>query len=101
MDRNDVSVGLDVIAAETVTVSSTAIGITAALLGSPIKTWARLYNRDNDINYTVDGTDPTATTGIPLQAGASVEISGRNNLNRLQMIRASADSAVYVELGRN
>lgn len=54
-----------------------------------------------DINYRSDGIAATAADGLPLKAGESVEIYGKDSIKNLSMIRSGgADATVYVQYYR-
>lgn len=93
---------------ETLTVSSVALGITAAKLvvttarnpteGVSFMEVQRLDEamftvETNPCRFRLDGTDPTAAIGHLLQPGDSVIIAGFSNLSRLRFIRSGAADA--------
>lgn len=66
-----------------------------------VSTAVRAYVIANtqDIVVSWDGTDPTATLGLPLAAGSSLEVYGNVNIQNLKMIRAGiSDATVTVIL---
>ena len=94
---------------EAITVSNTAIGLTAtkvrpsAAANTPAHGGAFevfISVETNAIRYRIDGTDPTASEGHPLAAGDKLTVTGHNNIRRLKMIRQSADAAVKVTFFR-
>jgi hypothetical protein len=92
---------------EAITVSTTAIGGTAAKIqhqvssGSPVgyrATAAILQvTSANPLYLTFDGTTPSATNGINLATGDTMYIYGYQNISSLRMVRNGAsDSAVNI-----
>lgn len=103
--------GMNAVAFETITVSTTAIGITSTLatetptVNAPLDikrgVRAALFSVEtNNIRVRFDGTDPTASVGHLVTAGDFLWVEGHDALLRLRMIRASADAAVSVTLFR-
>jgi hypothetical protein len=103
--------GLTAYAFETITVSTTALGITSTLLtvtptqngAGDLKRHAKralLSIETNSIRIRMDGTDPTAGVGHLLTAGDYFWVTGEDALRKLRMIRASADASVSVTLYR-
>lgn len=93
---------------DTQTISTTALGITAAKLliyqtggfnKRPVK--AFLTVETNSIRVRWDGTDPTASVGHLLTAGSSITLIGEGNVSKLKMIRSSADATVMITLYYN
>lgn len=80
---------------ETITVSVAAIGITEAKrLGN---NHALLTSEDADYRYRLDGTDPTASVGHLVLAGAALVLEGSNELRKFRAIRdAAADITLSV-----
>jgi hypothetical protein len=82
---------------ETITVSTTAIGITAALLTNAKA--AFLTVEGADIRYRIDGTDPTAAVGHLVTDGGNLMLTDKTRaaLTQLRMIRDDAvDATVSV-----
>ncbi len=52
----------------------------------------------NGIAITWEGTDPTATKGLPIAESGSVKIEGNTNVNALKFIRLTDDATVTVIL---
>lgn len=75
---------------ETVTVSTSAIGVTAALLsptsGQPPQR-ALITIATNAIRYRYDGVSPTSTVGHYVVAGGSITVEGWQNIRNLKMIQ--------------
>jgi hypothetical protein len=94
---------------EAITVSTSALGLTA----SKLTAFAAANARDTDQSYVdikrahkvlittetdkvrfrLDGTDPTSATGHELAAGDSLEVAGFSNLSKLRFIRSGAADA--------
>lgn len=89
---------------EKLTVGVAAVGLTAAkrTTNSPVGAkFVTLAVESNAIRYRADGTDPTATDGMPIAAGSTVEIKGKDSISRLKMIRSGgADATVHVHYYR-
>src|SRR3990167_10304574 len=82
---------------ESVTVSSTAIGIasTVSLSGETIRGQRALITcEDAQIRYTTDGTTPTTTVGHLLEAGQSIEVIGYADIDAFQAIRTGGTDGV-------
>lgn len=93
---------------DTQTISTVALGITAAKLkinetGGRFKRAVKAFIsvETNSIRVRWDGTDPTASVGHLLTAGSSLTIIGEGNVTKIKMIRASADAAVMITLYYN
>lgn len=53
----------------------------------------------NGVVVSWNGTDPTTTLGVPLAAGASIEVIGNRNVQNLKFIRSGgSNAAVSVQL---
>lgn len=95
---------------EKITVSTTAIGITASIRTPTEVTAPNFVGFNakaiyvvvtaNDIFWRADGTNPTSSTGIPAYAdsdgSSAFVLYGSTNIKNFRMIRASADASVYV-----
>lgn len=99
---------------ETITVSSSAIGLSATKLAN-VQTGAS-SNREyafssamtrkasgvvievlaNPVYYTFDGSTPSSTNGHTLAAGDTLPVLGYQKCKALRMIRQSSDSTVFV-----
>jgi hypothetical protein len=81
---------------EDITVSSTAIGATAATINSATgkAAYALFTTETNPLRYTVDGTTPTATLGHLVSAGQQIEVCGFVAVSQLRMIRTGSDATV-------
>lgn len=94
--------------AEKLTVSTTALPITATLTTIPQAGGFRkravkvfLTVETNSIRVYWHGSDPTSTDGHLLTSGSSLTIEGEDNVQRLRMIRASADATVQITVYYN
>lgn len=90
----------DAYASETITVSTSAIGPTAANFDVSGQDVDAIYGtvETADIRLRYDGTNPTATVGHLVLAGGSFTIEGASNVRSLKMIRASTaavDASVF------
>ena len=88
-----------VLAYESLTVSTVSIGITAATYQATTGNLlaakrAIIQNRSLDsgaINYRVDGTAPTGSTGTELYPGDSVELDGIGAISQFRAIRKTGE----------
>lgn len=53
---------------------------------------ALLRLEDAKVRYRDDGTSPTASEGMPLEIGDTLEINGETNLEKFEAIRTGASS---------
>lgn len=82
---------------ESITVSSTALGFTAAKItpaGTPPAIYASCTLETNSIRYRSDGLAPSATVGELISAGNRVEVCGQQNIQVVRFIRVSADGTL-------
>lgn len=93
---------------ETITVSSTAIGLTSSLLVVPElnglkKRAVRVFFtvESNSIRLRFDGSDPTASVGHLLIDGDHYTIEGEQNLEKLRFIRVGSDATVQATIFYN
>ncbi len=87
---------LDPFAFESVTVSTTAIGFTAATFDSGGVRPADLAIVDVEsqaVRYRVDGIDPTAAVGHAVLADTSLTVCGIASIRRVKFIRRDATDA--------
>lgn len=76
------------------TVSSTAKGVDEdGQTLDPFTSGLIIYT-SAAIRYTIDGTTPTSSLGIPVAAGSTFLVVGGDNCNNLKMIRTSGDSTI-------
>jgi len=91
---------------KTITVSSTALAISNAgfawTAGNlALADAAVITAHTNPICITWDGTTPTATVGMLIPAGATVNVLGNANVLAIKLIRqSSADAVASVTLER-
>lgn len=91
---------------ETVTVSSTAIGITSTLVTKPSTTegqsrtaeFALVTVETDSIRYRTDGTNPTAAVGHLLVAGDVLQLDNFDDIRRFRAIRVTTDATIQVSL---
>ena len=92
------SQGFMAYAFETITVSSTALGFTAATFdtggGAPLA--ALVTVESQPIRFRADAASPTTTVGHPASAGQMIDVCGEGNVRRFRMIRTGTDSTVTV-----
>ena len=79
---------------ESITVANTAIGFTAAIIGSTtdIVTEVDCTLETAQIRFRVDGTDPTSTEGHILNVGSSIKLTNRAEIAKFKAIRTGAAS---------
>lgn len=95
---------LDTYAYEAITIDATAggIGFTATKLRQQIGTSTQCNKAQEvfitvetaPVNFTTDGTAPTAAVGHLLNAGDSITITGQGNIARFKAFRTTAVSGV-------
>lgn len=81
---------------ETITVSSTAVGISDSTLNPtyrPRRVRCLITSETAQIRWRTDGTAPTSTVGHPLDAPGKLRISGYSDLVRFQAIRTGGSDA--------
>lgn len=91
---------------ESITVSTTAIGITSTLVhqqsaSAPTRDarFAVITVESQPLRYRIDGTNPDASTGHLLAAGDVLTLDNFDDIRRLRMIRSGAsDSTAMVTL---
>lgn len=77
---------------ETVTVGTTAIGVTASS-GDNVAHRAVMTVETAQIRFRYDGTDPTSTVGHLANVGDRLTLEGRANIRRFRAIRTGGTSA--------
>jgi hypothetical protein len=87
--------------AEAITVSSTAIGFTAAKVkhesNNSIHPREAIFNVEDDaIRFRLDGTDPDASTGHLVNAGETIKITGEADIRAFKAIRVTTDASIFV-----
>jgi hypothetical protein len=88
----------DVAVEETVTVSTTAVGLSAATIGGgttgePPRTQCFLTLETANIRWRVDGLSPDTNTGHVMVSGGTLVLSGTPNITRFRAIRDDAADA--------
>jgi hypothetical protein len=80
---------------EVLTVTTAVKTLTAGsyIVGDKRAQVAQLTVESNGVNYTYDGTPPTATVGHNLPAGSSLVIQGMHNIENFKMFRSGASDA--------
>lgn len=88
---------------ETITVSSSSIGFTAATIktfregGTARRAVRALLTVEGDkIRFRMDGSAPTSTVGHILEVGDNFVVEGDQNIENFRMIRATTDATVQV-----
>jgi hypothetical protein len=87
--------------AESITVSSTAVGFTDAKVkhadnGSIHPREATFRVETDSIRFRLDGTDPDATTGHLVAAGTTIRVIGEADILAFKAIRTSTDATIFV-----
>lgn len=89
---------------EQITVSNTAVGFTAATIGTSSSfnqaIVAVITVETNAIRFRDDGPDPTSTVGMPAGVLSQTIICGRQALLNAKFIRATADALISVSYYR-
>lgn len=81
---------------EAVTVSTSAVGLTAAKYNSktsPGKKYALIVVESNPIRWRMDGSNPSSTEGIPQVASDVVILVGASAIAKFRAIRSGAADA--------
>ena len=84
---------------EVIAVGDTPIGLTAAKLNGPtgVRNSQALISVENySIRWTADGTEPSATVGMLMQAGDSMVLTGKQALNNFKMHFVTSEASVRV-----
>lgn len=87
---------LDGFAFEAITVSTVAIGPTAATVNPTNAPGAKALFctvESQPIRYRFDGTAPTSSVGHPALAGATIVLVGANSITHLKAIRSGGTDA--------
>lgn len=80
---------------ETLTVSSTAVGLTAAKYANGVL-FAYVTVETSPIRFWIDGTNPTAAQGILLLAGEAVELDSPAEITNFRAIAVSTDATLNI-----
>jgi hypothetical protein len=84
--------GYQFFAEEALTVSTTAVGFTAATYGGA--DFAHVYVDTADIRVFFGGGTPTASAGIPASAGDEIILESKDEVSRFRAIREGGTDAV-------
>ena len=80
---------------ETITVTDTAVGLTAAKVNSnPKPKKIFITSETAQIRYRTDGTDPSSTVGHVMVPTQSLVLEGYSQINNFKAIRTGATSGV-------
>jgi hypothetical protein len=90
--KSPISVGHDIV---NVTVSA-AVALSAGAAGIPTNATKADVFTDQDIRIWLDGTEPTATTGMKIDAGTIFELESRSEIDNLRVIAISASSGLMI-----
>lgn len=83
---------------ETIAVSSTAVGVTAATARNAQK--MVVTTEDAQIRFRYSGSNPTSSVGHLLEVGDVVVICGPQNIINFRAIRVSGDAEIFVTYER-
>lgn len=80
---------------ESITVSTTAIGVTGSLMskGANAAEVAFITLETANIRFRIDGTAPTTTEGHQLKAGQNLQLSSASDIRNFLAIRDDATDA--------
>lgn len=85
---------------EALSVSSTAVGFTAATFDNGVKKALMAVGtlEDDSIRFTVDGTTPTSTVGqlVTQASNVSITVCGEKAIRAFRAIRTSGDASLKV-----
>jgi hypothetical protein len=85
---------------EALTVSTAAVGFTAATRGSD-RPHVHVFVEGGAVRYRTDGTDPTASVGTPLEVGAQLKLNSAHDLANVRFIRRDGvDATLNSHFGR-
>lgn len=76
---------------ETLSVAGSAVGFTAATYGAA--TLARVHVATARVRYRMDGTNPTASVGEPLEIGSIIELDSADQVQRIRFISMDGGTA--------
>lgn len=85
---------------DTITVSASAIGLTASKYTAPplepLKEaqYIIITSETNNIRYRIDGTNPTASVGHLLTAGSTLTLTGFSTIKNFKAIATGADATI-------
>lgn len=80
---------------EEITVSTAAVGLTAAKVrANPPMKAAEILVTGAGIAYRKDGTDPTSTVGVTVSANGTISLEHPNDMSRFKAIRTGGSDAL-------
>ena len=79
---------------EDITVSTTAIGFTAAEISSAVA--AEVWVEGDAVRFRTDGTDPTSSVGHQLDVGDVMFVDNASDLASIRFIRVTTDATLRV-----
>src|SRR3990167_7230351 len=93
---------LDTFAFEALAVAGTAVGFTAATYGTSggQAICATAKGEGAQIRYRTDGTNPTATVGVPAEIGAVITVWGSRDIASIRFIATGAAATLNTEYAR-
>ncbi len=88
---------------ESIAVSSTAIGLTAATYGPSAghACVAFITSESDSMRWRIDGTDPTDAVGMLLTAGSNLNLTNHKQISAFKAIRVTGDATLKVTYSRN
>jgi hypothetical protein len=90
--KSPISVGHDSLSVT----AGTALGLSAGAAGIPANATKADIFTDQDIRIWLDGTAPTATTGMKIDAGTIFELESRNEIENIRAIAVSESAALMI-----
>ncbi|KKK70706.1 hypothetical protein LCGC14_2921260, partial [marine sediment metagenome] len=90
-------IGPQFTASESITVSTVAVGLTAATFGT--RTHAHITCETNPVRYWLDGTSPTATVGHRLEVGGVLDLDSSDQLANVSFFAVGADGVLRASYG--
>lgn len=91
---------------DTITVSSSAVGLTASKYNHVPPNVLRdaqyivITSETNSIRYRIDGTDPTASVGHLMPAGSALVLTGITTIRNFKAIATGSDATLQVTYSR-
>lgn len=79
---------------DTITVGASSVGLTAANI--PAAAHSASIHTTAEIRIWLDGTAPTATVGMPIDAGEDILLQSRHELENFRAIATGPDSTLSV-----
>lgn len=92
MGIQDTDVGIVAFAFESVTVTTSAIGLTSGTYANAIR--AEMTLERDDIRVRTDGTNPSATEGHVIEAGSVITLEGTAEIAAFRAYRADVTDAI-------